>query len=260
MVRASGRSASPARAARDAARPGAPAGRAAAGGRRAPGARGAARARATARRRDRVDPLPHGGVRRLARAAPARGSAQQLVHLPAEPARRVDAVGDAGDRHLVQRQAGPQPAATSAARCRRAASPTPLAKPEVRSASGVMPNGGVGLVGVLGQRREVPPGHADRRGERPQVAARQVGSNISLPAGTGVWVVKTVEASTSSRASATSGPPRDQGPHPLQREERRVALVHVEDGRRASRRRPARGRRRRRAGSPGGSACSRSPP
>ncbi len=50
-----------------------------------------------------------------------------------------------------------------------------------------------------------------------------------MPAGTGVWVVKTQPGRTASTASPKVSPPADQLAHPLQPEEAGVALVGVED-------------------------------
>ena len=91
---------------------------------------------------------------------------------------------------------------------------------------------------VAGPRRGPGPGAPPRSSPIAAASGRgscatSSGSNASLPAGTGVWVVKTVEARTSSSASARSAwPSAMQRPQALERQERRVALVHVEDRRR----------------------------
>ena len=51
-----------------------------------------------------------------------------------------------------------------------------------------------------------------------------------MPAGTGVCVVNTVRARTTCSACSGSTAVLDQPAHALEREEARVALVHVEDG------------------------------
>ena len=53
----------------------------------------------------------------------------------------------------------------------------------------------------------------------------------SLPAETGVWIVKTLSARTRSRASSSAVAGRDVLPGPLREQERRVALVEVPDRR-----------------------------
>ena len=60
-------------------------------------------------------------------------------------------------------------------------------------------------------------------------AARCSGSNASWPAGTGVWVVKTVLQRTSATASFHAAPADDQLAHPLQHHEGGVPLVRVPD-------------------------------
>ena len=71
-------------------------------------------------------------------------------------------------------------------------------------------------------------GHAARGSWRASV-----GSNVSLPAGTGrVGGEDGGGDHLLARRRGAQAPVRDQGAHALQREERRVALVHVEDGRR----------------------------
>ena len=111
-------------------------------------------------------------------------------------------------------------------------SETPFAYCEVRSANGVRPKP-VSPGSTLPSASEVLPREAaalDEPAER--CAARAPGSNTSLPAGTGVCVVKTVEArSRSSASSAGEALLLDELAHPLELEEGGVALVQVEDGR-----------------------------
>ena len=66
------------------------------------------------------------------------------------------------------------------------------------------------------------------------------GENVSMPAGTGVWVVKTLVAITCWRASSkVSGRSSSMHADALQRQERAVPFVHVEDGRLDAQRRRA---------------------
>ena len=79
--------------------------------------------------------------------------------------------------------------------------------------------------------------------------AHELRTNTSLPGGTGVCVVNTVDERAARAPPRGAMPCLDELAHALEHEERRVALVHVEDGRLDARASRARARRRRRAAS-----------
>ena len=74
---------------------------------------------------------------------------------------------------------------------------------------------------------------------RPGAVSTRLNGNASWPAGTGVWVVKTVVRRTSASASSNDMPALDQFADPLQDDEGGVPFVQVPD-RRLRRRAPQR--------------------
>jgi hypothetical protein len=199
------------------------------GGRRPPAARGAARGSPTAPRRGsrRRPPRPPPG--RAVASSRARGSGRRARHLPRDAAAGVGAVRDVADRHLVLGQAG------------EVGAEQPARDLAVQLAHAVREGGGAqrqrrhvearGLVGPSGRprarssARERPSSWAVRS---PKYLSMSSGGNTSLPAGTGVWVVKTLPARAASRPSAEAEPVLShEHADALEAEEGRVALVHV---------------------------------
>ena len=71
-----------------------------------------------------------------------------------------------------------------------------------------------------------------RRPGRPAKASRKDDvSYVSLPAGTGVWVVKTQRSRAAASASSVGVPARDLLGGELERGQRGMALVEVQDAR-----------------------------
>ena len=109
---------------------------------------------------------------------------------------------------------------------------TPFACDDVRSANGVRPKPVVAGVDAAERDELVPARSRSARRAAPTFRSTSAASKSSLPAGTGVCVVKTVDArSRCQRVVARELLVLDELAQPLELEERRVALVHVEDRR-----------------------------
>ena len=117
----------------------------------------------------------------------------------------------------------------------RATSPwralTPLAIRLERSANCVTPNGSAASSGWVRPRRTSVSGSTPISAAMPpSVSAICAAGYVSLPAGTGVWVVNTVRWRTASNASSTDAPVRSRSARASSRQgHRRVALVEVHD-------------------------------
>ena len=143
---------------------------------------------------------------RLARALEVGvGVAEQRLELAGDPRPLVDAVRDRGDRNLVDAPLGPEAvphlARDGAVQLRDAVRVLRRAQRERREAEARV------VLLDLAERQEVrpTPARSARRGRRgsPRTSS---GSNTSFPAGTGVCVVKTVDARSRSIASSADRP------------------------------------------------------
>ena len=171
--------------------------------------------------------VPHRGVLGPLAQRRADVALEQLVHLAAEPARRVDPVGDAGDRHLVDRQVGPEPAPHAPG---RVAVQLGDAVGEARGAQRQRRHPELGIaVRVRGQGGQLLPGHPDRRRERLEVGARELGLEGLVARGDrGVGGEDRRGAGLLEGLGEVQAGALHQRPEPLERQQRRVALVHVE--------------------------------
>ena len=110
-------------------------------------------------------------------------------------------------------------------------SETPFAYRDVRSANGVSPKP-VSLGSTLPSAANSSHVEPQRSTRRSRLRRTSSGSNTSFPAGTGVCVVKTVDARSRSSASRGRQPLLlDELAHALELEKGRVPLVQVEDRR-----------------------------
>ena len=195
-------------------------------------------------------PAPSSGAPRAdARRRAAAVRAPASIHVP-----EVDAVRDVPDR----RRRRPVP---SGAHISRATSPcsaeTPFARAGECAARAASCRRRARRRRAPERQQPVGAEPARRRRARRRSAGRapRLEDLVARP-GTGVCVVNTVVAAHAARTRPSRGTPCSTSARiALEREERRVALVHVEDGRARCRARRAPGRRRRRAAAPGGSGA-----
>ena len=151
-------------------------------------------------------PAQNASVSSESGSAPWRGG--QLDDLAGDPGRGVHAVGDRADRHLGLVEGRPQAVEHAAADVAVQLGDAVGALREPEAHHRHVEDGGVAALVVLGAERAGSArrdagGRAGRRRSTARPASR---GKRSMPAGTGVWVVKTVEARPTSSAVSKSSP------------------------------------------------------